>query len=69
MEAELHDNMHLAFFEPGNFDDLHTKIEHWLKPEQDAQRLAIQIAGSSYVREHCSYVNRMTQMLKVMGLA
>jgi len=68
VEDELVDGVHLAYFTPGDFKDLQAKIEYWLAPEQDAQRLAIREAGSAYVKEHCSYRNRLAQMLDVMGL-
>jgi hypothetical protein len=68
VDAELTAGEHCAFFEPGNWADLGDKIEHWLKPEQDEQRLIIRTAGSAHVKANCSYRNRLATMLDVMGL-
>lgn len=68
VEAELIDKVHLCYYTPGDWDELRDLVKHWLHPDQDAQRAAIRKAGSAFVREHCSYLNRLTAMLGVMGL-
>ncbi len=65
---ELQEDVHLAYFEPGLWSDLQGAIECWLTPERAEYRNAIRKAGSAYVRENCSYRNRLAQMLDVMGL-
>jgi len=66
VEDELTDGVHCVFYTPGDMDDLKWKIDRYLG--MDDERQAIRKAGSAYVREHCSYVNRMQQMLEVIGV-
>jgi len=59
---------HITMFAPGHFKELEVLIDHFLESEQDERRLAIRKAGSAYVKENCSYRNRLSAMLTVMGL-
>lgn len=68
VSQELFGGVHLAYFTPGNLDDLGNVLHYWLAPGRAEQRLAIRKVGSAYVRENYSYVNRLQQMLEVIGL-
>ena len=49
-----------------DFDDLRTKIAHWLKPAQNAARKRIAAAGEAFVREHHSFAARLDELFKVI---
>jgi len=66
---KLLDGVHLEYYTPRDYSGLRDQIDHWIHPDQDAERAAIQRAGCGYVRENHSYLNRMREMLEVMGLS
>lgn len=66
MEEEFADGENIVFYEYGNFDQLKEKIDYYL--QNDEERLAIRNAGHKYVRENCTYHNRLTQALGIIGV-
>lgn len=65
LEDEFTDGVHCVFYEYGNFGHLDHLIDHWTRPENDAERRRIAAAGQAMVRERCTYAHRMQEMLAV----
>ncbi|MEW1679449.1 glycosyltransferase [Streptomyces noursei] len=64
LERHFRDGEHLRFYEYGNFAQLRSLIDEFL--ENDEERETIRRAGFEHVREHHTYTNRWTEMLRVM---
>ena len=64
---EFRDGEHLVFYRYGDLDGLARLIEHWTRPENDAERRRIAAAGQAMVRERCSYVARTREMLDILS--
>lgn len=54
----------LVTYEYGNFDQLKELIDYYLTHDDESER--IRKAGHEYVREHCTYHNRLQQMLETV---
>jgi hypothetical protein len=65
IEDELQDGKHLALFGFNDWDGLKARIDHYLANE--AERLAIRDAGHEHVKAHCTYTNRLREMLAYVG--
>ena len=65
LDDEFTDGEHLVFYDYGDFDQLDRLIDHWTRPENDAERRRIAAAGQAMVRERCSYAARMRELLTV----
>lgn len=64
MEEEFTDKQNIVFYEYGNFDQLRELIDYYLA--HDTEREAIRSAGQAYVRENCTYNNRMQQLIETV---
>lgn len=67
LPEELRDNVHLVYYDFGDFAGLRRKIDYYLRPEFEHEREAIRIAGHTFVRENCTYLQRMREMLGVIA--
>lgn len=65
MEEEFTDRHDIVFYEYGNFDQLKSLIDYYLEHEEE--RLQIRDRGHNLVKHHCTYHNRLTQMLEVIS--
>lgn len=64
MEEEFTDGENIVFYKHGDLKDLKSKIDYYLK--HDKEREAIVKAGFEYVKNNCTYVNRMKEMLDIV---
>lgn len=62
---EFADSEHLVFYDYGDLDQLGRLIDHWTRPENDAERRRIAVAGQAMVRSRCTYAHRVAEMLGV----
>lgn len=62
---ELRENVHLVYYDFGDFAGLRRLIDYYLRVEHE--REAIRIAGHTFVRENCTYIHRMREMLGVIA--
>lgn len=60
-EEEFVNGKHLAFYDYGNFEQLRQKIDYYL--ENDEERETIRLAGHEFVKNNCTYHDRLRQML------
>lgn len=58
----------LVTFAPQNLHDLKEKIDYYLDPAHEAERVAIRDAATAHVAKYDTYTNRVSTMLSVMGL-
>lgn len=65
LEAEFEDFTHLLFYEYGDFDGIRDRIQ-WAV-DHPAEREKIRLAGHEYVKNNCTYVHRMREMLAIVG--
>lgn len=61
MEDEFVDGEHLRFYTFGDFDELRTLIDYYVAHPHEARAIADQ--GQAFVRDHCSYEERVTEMI------
>lgn len=64
MDEEFTDRENIVFYEYNNFHQLKSLIDYYL--EHDEERLRIQRAGHEYVKNNCTYNDRLTEMLGVV---
>jgi hypothetical protein len=64
LEEEFEDRRHIAYYTYGDFANLGRLIDYYL--EHEPEREAIRRAGHDRVRESCTYVHRMRQVLGVL---
>lgn len=67
MDQEFTDGENIVFYKFGEWDELKAKVDHFTNPENEAERQRIQQAGQAYVRDHCTYHNRLQQALAIIG--
>lgn len=61
MQEEFKDRETIVFYEYGNFAQLKELIDYYLTHDDERER--IRKAGHEYVKENCTYHNRLRQML------
>lgn len=66
LEEEFTNGVHLAFYDYGNFDQLKEKIDYYLK--NDEEREKIRRTGHDFVKNNCTYDERLSRMLEVVGV-
>lgn len=66
LESELREQEHLDYYDVGNLDELRTVIDHWLAEPDERER--VRKAGQEFVAAHCTYTQRVAEMLEVIGL-
>jgi len=66
MEKHFKDGKHLVFYEFNNFDDLKSKVDYYLK--HDDEREKIRTAGHLHVKNNHTYTNRWRTILKELDL-
>lgn len=64
MEEEFTDGENIVFYKFGDFKELKDKIDYYIS--HDAEREKIRDAGHEFVKNNCTYHNRMTTMLEVL---
>lgn len=64
MRDELEGGEHLAYYHYGDFQELQAAIEFYL--ERDDLRNDIRKRGQAFVRENCSYSERLQEMFKIL---
>lgn len=64
MERHFEDHEHLAFYDYGDFDQLHDLIEYFLR-DHDA-RNEVRTAGQAHVKANHTYTQRWTEILKAV---
>lgn len=57
----LEDGKHLVVFD--GLDDMINKIQYYLEPKHDAERVMIASTCGDYMRKHCSYEARVKELL------
>jgi hypothetical protein len=67
MEKEFTDKETIVFYEYGNFEQLQSLIDYYLK--NDKEREAIRIAGHNLVKEKYTYKNRWESILKQLEIS
>lgn len=67
MEEEFKDKEHLVYYEYGNFVQLEHLIAYYL--EHDDEREAIRRTGHEFVKNNCTYTERLTQALNIISAA
>ncbi len=65
IEEEFSDGENIVLFTFNDWDGLKEKIDFYL--EHEPARRAIQERGQAYVRENCTYTNRLKQALEIIG--
>jgi hypothetical protein len=66
LDEELRDGEHLRYYEFGDFEGLRSLIDEYLENQPEARRIAA--AGQQFVRDNCSYTERLQQALGVVGV-
>lgn len=66
MELEFTDGEDIVFFEHGNVEDLKAKIDFYLDPANRDERERIRLAGHELVKNNCTYVHRMKEILSIV---
>lgn len=61
LDEEFEDKKTIVYYEYGNWQQLKEKIDYYL--EHDEEREAIRIAGHEFVKQNCTYTQRLQQML------
>lgn len=61
LDDEFVDGEHLRFYRYGDFDGLRSLIDHYVAHPAEAREIAHR--GQAYVRDECSYQNRVQTML------
>lgn len=64
MDEELKDKEHIVYYDFGDFSALKELVDHYLENEREREK--IRFDGSEKVRQHCTYHNRMFEMLKTI---
>jgi hypothetical protein len=59
----------LVTFAPQNLHDLKEKIDYYLDPAHEAERVAKRYEATSHVWQHDTYTSRMNTLLDTVGLA
>lgn len=65
LEEEFTDGENIVFFNFNDWDGLKEKIDFYLA--HDAAREAIRQRSMDFVRDNCTYTNRLTQALTIIG--
>lgn len=65
MQEEFTDGETIVFYQYGNFGELKGKIDYYLAHEDE--RIRIRNAGHEFVKENCTYSERLTEMLEVVN--
>jgi spore maturation protein CgeB len=68
LTEEFTDKEHLVFYEYGNFDQLAELIEYYLRGNHQEERERIRQNGHQLVKDHCTYTQRLNQVLETVGL-
>lgn len=63
MERHFDSSKHLQFYQYGDFDELKTHIDWYLRPENAHWREAFRKAGHEHVKTHHTYTNRWETIL------
>lgn len=66
MDEEFVDGEHLRFYDFGDFEHLRQIIDYYVRNPAEGRKIAD--AGQKFVREHCTYHNRLRQALGVLGV-
>lgn len=64
MGDEFNDREHLVFYEFGDFKGLKEKIDYYL--EHDSEREKIRRQGHEFVKNNCTYTNRLQEMFEIL---
>ena len=67
MEEEFTDGQNIVYYKYGNFAQLKERIDYYLAHPKE--REAIRKAGHEYVKKHCTYTQRLQQMLDTIFAA
>jgi spore maturation protein CgeB len=66
LDAFFEDKKEIVFYEHGNLNDLKTKIDYYLK--NDEERESIRMAGFERTKKDHTYVNRWKTIIEELGL-
>jgi hypothetical protein len=65
LDDEFEDGKHLRFYEYGDFKGLKALVDWYVKHPDEGR--AIAAAGQQHVRDNCTYHDRLTEALTIMG--
>lgn len=58
----------LVTYKPQNLDDLYTKIDYFLDPAHESERIERRNTAHEWVKKNATYTQRLQEILRVMGL-
>lgn len=66
LQEEFEDGKHLRYYQYGDFEHLKHLIDYHIQNPGKAREIAN--AGQEFVRDHCTYHDRLKQALGIIGL-
>jgi Glycosyl transferases group 1 len=58
----------LVTYEPGNIEDLFTKIDYWIDDDRNQERIRRRNEAHEFVKHNHTYTQRMAELLRIMEI-